>query len=146
MISRRIDKQKTRSSSPRMMRPRRCAVPATRQRESHEARPTRPPGYARARRTHMRFGSIGFSIAVVLSAVAVEAQVLTGNVIGIVTDESRAVLPGVTATLTSSALQGRPREGITDEQGRYRFTSLPPGTYTLTLTLSGFATYQEEDL
>ena len=67
----------------------------------------------------MRLGSIGFGIAVLLSAVSVEAQVLTGNVIGTVTDESRAVLPGVTATLTSPALQGRPRDGVTDEQGRY---------------------------
>jgi len=94
----------------------------------------------------MRLVAIGSIIAVVMTSASVDAQVLTGSVIGSVTDESRAVLPGVTAALASSALQGPPRSGVTDEQGRYRFTNLPPGTYTLTLTLSGFSTYQEEDL
>jgi hypothetical protein len=94
----------------------------------------------------MRVGAIAFGLAFLLSALPVNAQILTGNIIGTVTDESRSVLPGVTARLTSDALQGRPRESVTDEQGRYRFTNLAPGTYTLTLELSGFATYQEEDL
>src|SRR5258705_10971859 len=97
-------------------------------------------------RMNMRLVSIACSIAFLLSAFPVDAQILTGSIIGTVTDESRSVLPGVTATLTSSSLQGRAREGVTDEQGRYRFTNLAPGTYTLILTLSGFATYQEEDL
>jgi hypothetical protein len=94
----------------------------------------------------IKLRAIAFGAAFLLSALPTTAQVLTGSIIGTVTDESRSVLPGVSATLQSSALQGRPREGVTDEQGRYRFTNLPPGTYTLTLTLSGFATYQEEDL
>jgi len=84
--------------------------------------------------------------ASVLSAPSVEAQILTGNIIGTVTDESKSVLPGVTATITSTALPGGPATAVTDEQGRYRFAGLAPGTYTLTLTLSGFATHLEEGL
>ena len=43
------------------------------------------------RRSRMRLGSIAFSIAFLLSAFPVEAQILTGNIIGTVTDESRSV-------------------------------------------------------
>jgi hypothetical protein len=81
-----------------------------------------------------------------LLASSAEAQILTGNIIGTVTDESKSVLPGVTVTISSPALPGGPATTVTDEQGRYRFAGLTPGTYTLTLTLSGFATHQEEGL
>jgi hypothetical protein len=72
------------------------------------------------------------------------AQVARGTILGTVTDESRALLPGVTLTLTSPALPGGPSTVVTDEQGRYRFVDLPPGTYTLTAILSGFKNYTEE--
>src|SRR5436190_2155664 len=84
--------------------------------------------------------------ALLSSALPVDAQVLTGSIIGTVTDESKSVLPGVNATVASPALPGGPVTGVTDQQGRYRFMALPPGTYTLTLAISGFATYQEEGL
>jgi hypothetical protein len=75
------------------------------------------------------------------------AQILTGNIIGTVTDESGAVLPGVTVALASpAALPGGPLTDVTDEKGEYRFTQLSPGTYTLTATLSNFSTYEERDL
>jgi hypothetical protein len=35
---------------------------------------------------------------------------------------------------------------VTDVQGEYRFTLLNPGGYTLTVSLAGFSTYQEEGL
>ncbi len=58
---------------------------------------------------------------------SIDAQVLTGNLIGIIRDESRAVLPGRTLTLTSPALPGGPSTAVTNAQGEYRFTGLPPG-------------------
>jgi hypothetical protein len=69
---------------------------------------------------------------------------VTGTILGTVTDESSAVLPGVTATITSPALSAGPSTVVTDEQGRYRFVGLDPGVYTLTLSLSGFGPYREE--
>lgn len=71
-------------------------------------------------------------------------QIVTGTIIGAVSDESSGVLPGVTATIASPAFPAGPSTTVTDEQGRYRFVGLPPGTYTLTLSLSGFADYTEE--
>jgi hypothetical protein len=86
---------------------------------------------------------IGFFL---VSGAFAGAQVLTGNLIGVVRDESRAVLPGVTLTLTSPALPGGPQTTVTNAQGEYRFTGLPPGRYELTITLTGFSTYGEKDL
>jgi hypothetical protein len=75
------------------------------------------------------------------------AQILTGSVIGVVKDESGALLPGVTVTITSPAsLPGGPMTATTSEKGEYRFGLLPPGSYALNAALDGFATYKEEDL
>src|SRR5262245_7767973 len=59
---------------------------------------------------------------------------------GVVRDESGAVLPGVGVEAASPALIEGTRNVTTDEQGRYRIEALRPGQYTLTFTLSGFAT------
>jgi hypothetical protein len=75
-----------------------------------------------------------------------EAQILTGNFIGVVRDESRAVLPGVTVTLGSPARPAGPATAVTNAQGEYRITALEPGVYELTVTLTGFTKYQERDL
>src|SRR5437867_536338 len=75
---------------------------------------------------------------------AAYAQIVTGTILGAVTDESKAVLPGVTATITSPVLPGGPQTQATDSNGGYRFAGLPPGIYKLTLTLEGFGTYSEE--
>jgi hypothetical protein len=79
-------------------------------------------------------------------ALSVEAQVLTGTIIGVVRDESNAVLPGVTVTLTSPALPAGPVSTSTNAQGEYRVVGLPPGVYELSITLQGFRTYKETDL
>ena len=77
---------------------------------------------------------------------AAEAQVVPGRMIGVVRDESGAVLPGASVTLTSTALPGGPVTVVTNVQGEYRFTNLPPGTYALSISLSGFSGYEEADL
>jgi hypothetical protein len=68
------------------------------------------------------------------------------GIIGQVTDESKAVIPGVTVTVTGSALQVPSVVGVTDSHGEYRITPLPIGTYTVEYTLSGFQTVRREDI
>ena len=58
---------------------------------------------------------------------------------GKVADESGGVLPGVTVTISSTALIGGARVTVTDADGRYRFAELPAGDYTVAFTLTGFA-------
>src|SRR5262245_26670617 len=73
------------------------------------------------------------------------AQQTTGAIRGSVTDSSGAVMPGVTVTLTGVAVQGTPT-AVTDEAGRYRFPSVPPGSYTLEFVLTGFDTFRREGI
>jgi len=68
------------------------------------------------------------------------------SIIGVVTDESGAVLPGVTVTATSPALQVRSVTAVTDQRGEYRLTPLPIGVYTLQYTLAGFQTVRHEEV
>ena len=97
--------------------------------------------------SHKGFCTVLFVFAGLLTApITAHAQVTTGNLLGTVRDESGAVLPGVTATLTSPALPGGPLSVVTNEQGAYRFTGLQPGTYALKVELPGFNTYEETDL
>ena len=63
---------------------------------------------------------------------------------GTVRDTSGAVLPGVTIEASSPALITKVRSGISDELGQYRIPDLPPGTYKVTFTLTGFATVVRE--
>src|SRR3989442_331291 len=90
---------------------------------------------------------IGVAAALALSMLprAVGAQ-STGSIAGLVTDSSGAVVPGVTVEASSPALIEKVRSAITDAQGRYEIVALPPGTYAVTLTLTGFTTVIRENI
>src|SRR5687767_12628314 len=94
----------------------------------------------------MKLRTTSVVFAALLCTLPSEAQILTGNFIGVVRDQSRAVLPGVTVTLQSPARPSGPATAVTNAQGEYRITALEPGVYELTVTLTGFTTYQERDL
>jgi len=68
------------------------------------------------------------------------------SIVGRVTDESGAVLPGVTVTATSPALQVPQVIDVTAAQGDYRLTPLPIGTYEVAYTLTGFQTARRENV
>jgi hypothetical protein len=94
----------------------------------------------------MRFRVTLFTLAALVRVLPAHAQVLTGNIIGLVRDESRAVLPGVTVSVESPAKPDGPGTAVTNPEGEYRLTALPPGVYEITVSLSGFRTYKERDL
>jgi hypothetical protein len=77
---------------------------------------------------------------------ALPALVSAQSLAGTVRDTSGAVLPGVTIEASSPALITKVRTGVTDDTGQYRIPDLPPGTYKVTFSLSGFATVVREDL
>jgi hypothetical protein len=81
-----------------------------------------------------------------LADVAAAGQGQVTSIVGQVKDESGGVLPGVTVTITSPALQVKELTAVTDERGQYRLTPLPIGTYDVTYTLQGFQTVKREGL
>jgi iron complex outermembrane receptor protein len=78
----------------------------------------------------------------VVPGVAAAQATLAGEV----TDTTGAVLPGVTVEAASPALTEKVRTAVTDGGGRYRIESLPPGSYTVTFSLPGFARLTREDI
>jgi len=90
--------------------------------------------------------TVAMTIAVLLQfSLATEtawAQAGTlGNIMGKAADETGGVLPGVTVTATSPALQVRNVTTVTDAEGNYRLRELPaPGMYRVVFDLPGFQT------
>ena len=85
-------------------------------------------------------------VALVPSVAAAQGALARGTLTGTVHDTSGGVLPGVTVEASSSALIERVRTVVTDGTGQYRIVNLDPGTYSLTLTLAGFATVRREGI
>jgi hypothetical protein len=64
-------------------------------------------------------------------------QDFRGRINGTVTDNTGAVLPGVTVTATSPALI-QPQVQVSGADGSFRFLALPPGVYDVSFELAGF--------
>ena len=80
---------------------------------------------------------------VVYTAAPVAAQDFRGRINGTVTDNTGAVLPGVSVTATSPALI-QPQTQVTGADGSYRFLALPPGVYDVAFELLGFQNVRRE--
>src|SRR5688572_13542702 len=65
----------------------------------------------------------------------------TGSVVGTVKGATKAVLAGVEVVISGAPLMG-PRRATTNADGEYRVVALPPGDYTVSFSLSDFATLE----
>ncbi|HXU30520.1 MAG TPA: TonB-dependent receptor [Thermoanaerobaculia bacterium] len=93
--------------------------------------------------TFQRF--LGFAAGLTLWGAAALSAQTTGSIVGRVIDESGAPLPGTTVEATSPSLQGA-RTAVADANGDYRLTLLPPGSYTVSANLQGFAPERRTDV
>ncbi len=73
------------------------------------------------------------------------AQEFRGRINGVVTDNTGAVLPGVTVSASSPALI-QPQVQVTGGDGSFRFLALPPGVYTIDFELTGFNSVKRQDV
>jgi hypothetical protein len=88
-----------------------------------------------------------FTLVVVLLSLTLigSAQETTGGIQGTVKDPSGAVVPQAVVRVDTPTLPGG-KTAISDGKGYYHFTNLPPGTYTITVTATGFASRKQEGL
>ncbi|MGH9533376.1 MAG: carboxypeptidase regulatory-like domain-containing protein [Terriglobales bacterium] len=73
------------------------------------------------------------------------AQNITATLSGTVTDPSGAVVPGASITVLNNA-NGGLRRVTTGSQGSYSVSNLAPGVYTVTVSKSGFQTFQTKNV
>ncbi len=83
------------------------------------------------------------SLALASSPVAYP-QETTAAVQGYVKDSTGAVITGAAVEISGPALGSKKTE--TDSTGFYRFSSLPPGVYTLTVSAKGFRALKRQDV
>jgi hypothetical protein len=93
-------------------------------------------------RTIMRARQILFPVltaifAAFLSIGAAAQSLVSGDITGVVSDPSGAVIPNATVTLKSNGT-GQTQNGTTNSSGVYRFSLLTPGQYTVTVNATGF--------
>ena len=83
---------------------------------------------------------LGIAILVIVSmgAIQLRAQSTTsGDIVGIITDPSGAVLTNVQVTETSQET-GATQTQSTNSSGAFRFALLPPGRYMISVAAQGF--------
>lgn len=76
-------------------------------------------------------------LGLLLLACPAAAQEINGTIVGTVSDQTGAVLPGA-IVVVKNVKTGFTREVVTNESGRFLAAFLPIGTYDLTVTMSGF--------
>lgn len=74
------------------------------------------------------------------------AQSRTGTLTGLVVDDQDQAFPGIEISISSPQLIAPQLSRVSNDLGSYRFPYLPPGTYTLTASLSGFKTFSVEGI
>ncbi len=94
--------------------------------------------------------SIKFLAVAVLCLLAGIGQVfaqstVTGGISGKVSDPQGAVVPNAPVTVTNTGTNSTVNVTATND-GSFRVTNLQPGTYSVSVTVSGFETYRQENI
>lgn len=74
-----------------------------------------------------------------------KAQTITGSISGAVTDSNGSVVPQATVTLASEKT-GQTRNAATNDEGRFNFAALQPGSYWLKVERQGFQTFEQRNI
>ena len=101
---------------------------------------------ARHRDPGRSFWLLGLLIAALaVSQLPVFAQFASGSIGATVTDATGAVVPAAQVVLKNEAT-GALRDTVTNSAGFFNFPSIPPGTYTVTVTAAGLQTFEEQGI
>jgi hypothetical protein len=102
---------------------------------------------ARTRRGPGIVSIIAFTVAMACAYVMTPLKVLaqgetTSAIVGEVTDETHATIPGASVTIVN-AETGLERRARTDNEGRFNFPQLRPGVYSVKVQADGFEPQQD---
>src|SRR5215213_5268471 len=88
-----------------------------------------------------------FAVVSLFFVTATMAQTsTTGSVEGVISDPNGAVVPNASVTLSGPNLMGS-QTTTTDSDGKYRFSQIPPGRYTIeTAATAGFGARKQENI
>ena len=81
----------------------------------------------------------------ILLGVPALGQSFYGSLVSVVKDDQNNVIPGATIVLVNTSTNER-REGVSADDGVYRFLNLVPGTYRLEVELTGFQRYVRDQI
>ena len=87
-----------------------------------------------------RFGVLALVCILVSASQSVNAQVVSGSVVGNVTDASGAAIPSATAKITLTQTNDS-RTIETNEIGLYTIATVTPGLYLVEITKDGFRSF-----
>ncbi|MFZ0816454.1 MAG: carboxypeptidase-like regulatory domain-containing protein [Candidatus Sulfotelmatobacter sp.] len=96
----------------------------------------------------MRFGSLRilaatlFAVVLVLASVSLAQNIVTGGISGTVTDPTGAIVPNAKVNLKSNTT-GETQTTVTTSTGLFNFPLLKPGSYSVTISQTGFRSIDE---
>ncbi len=91
-------------------------------------------------RSALKFFLVFFAALTLLAPTAALAQAPAGATVrGLIADPDDAVIPGATITLTPAS--GKAVTGTSGTDGTYTLHGIAPGTYSMTVTMQGFASF-----
>ena len=99
----------------------------------------------RARRATAILSGLAIGILTVYPARPALGQVLYGSMVGTVTDQSSAMVPGAEVTVTNTST-GLSRQTTANEAGYYSIPNLLEGSYDLSVSVSGFKPYVQKGI
>src|SRR3974390_37247 len=77
------------------------------------------------------------SVLFLASAISAPAQTLKGTILGTITDQTHAVIPAVSVSLTEVNTNFH-RVEVSNDSGFFAFANLDPGTYRIDVAHPGF--------
>lgn len=92
------------------------------------------------RRSVASIATASVFLLLLICSTHLRAQIDTGGLVGTVTDVSGAIVPGAKVAITNVAT-GIVATRTTTSTGQYVFGAVPPGTYSLKVSMSGFGDY-----